>query len=601
VNFFENAAEHDHIARGLIDKPYNLKLLKLRHLLQSHSHSCFNQMSTAKDFKDSGNVFLQAGNFSEAITAYTKAIELDPTDHVFYSNRSAAYLSAGEAEKALEDGQKCTEISPKWAKGHSRKGAALHALKRYDEASDAYEVGLEIAPEDAGLTSGLAEVLKAKTASERTGGGGLGGLFSPQMLTKLVGHPKFGPKLSDPTFMMKIQMMQSNPQLLMKDPEMMEVLQVLLGGSFGGDDADAEDAPFAPSATSSSNAPKPAPSKPDADENLSAAEKESKKRKQSAVAAKERGNALYKEKKFDEAIAAYDEAFSIDENMMFMNNKAAVMIEMGQCQEAIEVCTAALEVGKKNRATFEDRAKVFQRIAAAYLKMDNIPSALESYSKAQMEQFDKAIERKVKLLELELRKKASLQYINPELGLAAKEKGNAAFRDGDFPTAIREYEEAIKRDPTNAPYNNNLAAAFLKVGLFNDAKRHVEKSIELDKNYVKAWAKKGDIEFFMKEYHKSLESYKMGLSLEPDNSLCKQGLSKTIAKINEASSDDMDAERVAHARADPDIQAILQDPMIQQVLRDFQENPQHANKAMSDPGVRAKIEKLIASGILAVK
>jgi hypothetical protein len=41
--------------------------------------------------------------------------------------------------------------------------------------------------------------------------------------------------------------------------------------------------------------------------------------------------------------------------------------------------------------------------------------------------------------------------------------------------------------------------------------------------------------------------------------------------------------------------------MIQQVLRDFQENPTHANKAMSDPGIRAKIEKLIASGILAVK
>ena len=593
--YFENAAEHDHNCHRC-----QLNTRSVSGHNQTIRETSSNQMSSAKDFKDSGNVFLQAGKFSEAITAYTKAIELDPTDHVFFSNRSAAYLSAGEAEKALEDGQKCTEISPKWAKGHSRKGAALHALKRYDEASDAYEVGLEIAPEDAGLTSGLAEVMKVKTTSERAGGG-LGGLFSPQMLQKLAGHPKFGPKLSDPTFMMKIQMMQSNPQLLMKDPEMMEVLQALLGGSFGGDDADAEDAPFAPSTTSSSNAPKPVPSKPDADENLSAAETESKKRKQSAVAAKERGNALYKEKKFDEAIAAYDEAFSIDENMMFMNNKAAVMIEMGQCQEAIEVCTAALEVGKKNRATFEDRAKVFQRIAAAYLKMDNIPSALESYSKAQMEQFDKAIERKVKLLELEQRKKATLQYINPELGLAAKEKGNAAFRDGDFPTAIREYEEAIKRDPTNAPYNNNLAAAFLKVGLFNDAKRHVEKSIELDKNYVKAWAKKGDIEFFMKEYHKSLESYKMGLSLEPDNSLCKQGLSKTIAKINEASSDEMDAERVAHARADPDIQAILQDPMIQQVLRDFQENPQHANKAMSDPGVRAKIEKLIASGILAVK
>ena len=557
-------------------------------------------MSSAKDYKDSGNAFLQSGKFAEAIEAYTKAIEIDSSDHVFFSNRSAAYLSAGNAEAALEDGEKCIQISPNWAKGHSRKGAALHSLKRYEEASEAYETGLEIAPEDAGLKSGFAEVMRAKSASERGSGGGLGGLFSPQMLTKLVGHPKFGPKLSDPTFMTKLQMMQSNPQLLMKDPEMMEVLQALLGGNFGADDS-GEESSLPTASTSSSTYQKPVQTKIDPDENLTADERDSKKRKQSAIAAKERGNALYKDKKFSEAIAAYDEAFSIDQNMMFMNNKAAVMIEMGQCQEAIDTCTEALEVGKKNRASFEDRAKVYQRIAAAYLKMDNLPAALDSYSKAQMEQFDKAIERKVKNLELEQRKKATLQYINPELGLAAKERGNQAFREGNFPNAITEYEEAIKRDPTNAPYHNNLAAAFLKVGLFNDAKRHVERSIELDSKYVKAWAKKGDIEFFMKEYHKSLESFKTGLQLEPDNSLCKAGLSKTIAKINEASSDDMDAERVAHARADPDIQAILSDPMIQQVLRDFQENPTHANKAMSDPGVRAKIEKLIASGILAVK
>ena len=35
------------------------------------------------------------------------------------------------------------------------------------------------------------------------------------------------------------------------------------------------------------------------------------------------------------------------------------------------------------------------------------------------------------------------------------------------------------------------------------------QALELDSKYVKAWAKKGDIEFFMKEYHKALDSYKM--------------------------------------------------------------------------------------------
>ena len=50
--------------------------------------------------------------------------------------------------------------------------------------------------------------------------------------------------------------------------------------------------------------------------------------------------------------------------------------------------------------------------------------------------------------------------------------------------------------------------------------------------------------------------------------------------------------------ADPEIQNILNDPVIRQVLQDFNENPNAANQAMMDPTVRSKIEKLVASGIL---
>jgi stress-induced-phosphoprotein 1 len=43
---------------------------------------------------------------------------------------------------ALADADRCIEISSSWAKGHGRKGAALHQLKRYHEAIEAYELGL---------------------------------------------------------------------------------------------------------------------------------------------------------------------------------------------------------------------------------------------------------------------------------------------------------------------------------------------------------------------------------------------------------------------------------------------------------------------------
>ena len=133
------------------------------------------------------------------------------------------------------------------------------------------------------------------------------------------------------------------------------------------------------------------------------------------------------------------------------------------------------------------------------------------------------------------------------------------------------------------------------------AKREVEKALELDPKYVKAWARKGDIEIVLKEYHKAMESYKSGLGLDPDNGPCKEGLRKVTQLINYGRQNMTEAEKkeqAAHAMADPQIQAILQDPVVQQVLRDFNENPHAAQKAMADPSMRAKIEKLIASGIV---
>merc|ERR1712137_347633 len=97
----------------------------------------------------------------------------------------------------------------------------------------------------------------------------------------------------------------------------------------------------------------------------------------------------------------------------------------------------------------------------------------------------------------------------------------------------------------------------------------------------------------------ALDSYKAGLQIEPDNALCT-GLQKTMAQVNTTQSDDVNKERAAHAMADPEIQFILQDPMVRQTLQDLQENPQAAQRALNDPTIRAKIDKLIASGILQV-
>ena len=91
--------------------------------------------------KDQGNELLQAGKIQEAITVYSQAIDLDPDNHVFYSNRCAAYMKHDSKSKALHDAEKCIKLAPTWSKGYVRLGAAQHSLKRFDAAIDTYKRG----------------------------------------------------------------------------------------------------------------------------------------------------------------------------------------------------------------------------------------------------------------------------------------------------------------------------------------------------------------------------------------------------------------------------------------------------------------------------
>ena len=59
---------------------------------------------------------MKAGKTEEAITLYSEAIDLDPDNHVLYSNRSAAYANLKKYQEALEDAEKTIQLKPDWSK-----------------------------------------------------------------------------------------------------------------------------------------------------------------------------------------------------------------------------------------------------------------------------------------------------------------------------------------------------------------------------------------------------------------------------------------------------------------------------------------------------
>ena len=62
--------------------------------------------------------------------------------------------------------------------------------------------------------------------------------------------------------------------------------------------------------------------------------------------------------------------------------------------------------------------------------------------------------------------------------------------------------------------------------------KDADKAIELDANFVKAWARKGTSHQLHKEFHKAMEAFEKGMQLDPDNRECKDGYQKTLMMIN---------------------------------------------------------------------
>ena len=96
----------------------------------------------------SGTRAFRDGDWKTAVTEYTNAIEVDPQNVSYYSNRSAAYVKLGCYTEAIADAETCIRLEPQSSKGYGRKGSALIAMQNYEEAIAAYTEGLRVSSSD---------------------------------------------------------------------------------------------------------------------------------------------------------------------------------------------------------------------------------------------------------------------------------------------------------------------------------------------------------------------------------------------------------------------------------------------------------------------
>ncbi|CAN0874961.1 Outer envelope protein 64, mitochondrial [Linum grandiflorum] len=111
-----------------------------------------------------------------------------------------------------------------------------------------------------------------------------------------------------------------------------------------------------------------------------------------------------------------------------------------------------------------------------------------------------------------------------------KEKGNAAYKGGQWNKAVNYYSEAIKLNDTSATYFSNRAAAYLELGCFQQAEQDCTRAITLDKKNVKGYLRRGTARESLMYYKEAAQDFKHALVLEPQNKVAASG-EKRLRKL----------------------------------------------------------------------
>ncbi|CAF4840429.1 unnamed protein product [Pieris macdunnoughi] len=142
------------VAAQCIETAYELtpeqlsKGMDLLQLMRQQTSNPVADLAEAEKLKNEGNELMKTENFREAMEKYSKAIEIDPRNSVYFCNRAAAHFKLGEHEGAVADCMAALALQPNYGKAHGRLGLALTALDRHVEARIAFARAVQLEPDN---------------------------------------------------------------------------------------------------------------------------------------------------------------------------------------------------------------------------------------------------------------------------------------------------------------------------------------------------------------------------------------------------------------------------------------------------------------------
>jgi len=191
----------------------------------------------AERLKTEGNNLMRTEKFVEALEMYSKAIELDGSNPVFYCNRAAAHSKMNNHHLAIEDCQRAIDMDPSYSKAYGRMGLAHSSLEKHKEAVENFKKALELEPDNESYKSNL------QIAEDKVKSGVSSGMSGMPPMFPGMGGPgglDLGSFLNNPALM-------NMATTMLSDPNMQQMMSQMMGGA-GGMGGGAPGAPGVPGA-----------------------------------------------------------------------------------------------------------------------------------------------------------------------------------------------------------------------------------------------------------------------------------------------------------------------------------------------------------------
>ena len=115
---------------------------------------------------------------------------------------------------------------------------------------------------------------------------------------------------------------------------------------------------------------------------------------------------------------------------------------------------------------------------------------------------------------------------------SARERANRAFSEGRFQEALAQYDQLIKHGGGGDVHllYSNRSATYLKIGDYENALSDAYQCVKLAPGYVKGHGRVGQALLAKGRVGEARKAFQNGLSLDPGNSVCKDGLAEAEAR-----------------------------------------------------------------------